>query len=212
MLNQSGFDRWAGSYDSSIGSDPQGYPFEGYYRVLEFVRRQLGSSVENQRILDLGIGTGLLTQRLYDEGAAIVGLDFSAKMLQLAKDKMPDGEFIRHDLTEPLPPRIIAGKYNYAISSYAVHHLSLARLIELIYESLPLLRSGGKVVLADVGFLSQDDLTSCREQSRDRWDDSENYLVAEEILSQLQSRREELNADYTQLSPCAGVLSVFSTK
>ena len=212
LLNQSGFDRWAGSYDESIGSDPRGYPFEGYYQMLEFVRQQLGDSVSDLRILDLGVGTGLLTQRLYDEGAVIVGLDFSAKMLRMAKDKMPDGEFIRHDLTEPLPPPITTGKYDYVISSYAVHHLSPERLIALIRESLPLLRSGGKVILADVGFLSQGDLTSCREQNRDIWDDSENYLVAEEILSQLQSRNDELTADYTQLSPCAGVLSVFSTK
>lgn len=208
MLNQSGFDRWAGSYDSSIGSDPQGYPFEGYYRVLEFVRHQLGEDVRNLRILDLGIGTGLLTQRLYDEGAVIVGLDFSAEMLRLAKQKMPGGEFIQHDLTEPLTPRIIAGKYDYIISSYAIHHLSSARLIALIRELLPLLRADGKLVFADVGFRSQSDLNSCREKYQSIWDNSENYLVADKLLSQLQSCSDELNADYTQISPCAGVLTV----
>ncbi len=212
MLNQSGFDHWAGSYDGSIGSDPTGYPFEGYYQVLEFIRQQLGESVSDLRILDLGIGTGLLSQRLYDEGVAVVGLDFSEKMLRLAKEKMPGGEFIQHDLTEPLPARIVAGKYDYVISSYAVHHLSSARLIALIKESLPLLRSGGEVILADVGFRSQSDLSSCREKYQSIWDDSENYLVAEELLSQLQSCSDKLNADYTQISPCAGVLTVAPTQ
>jgi len=212
VLNQSGFDRWAGSYDESIGSDPRGYPFEGYYRVLEFVRQQLGESVSNLRVLDLGIGTGLLTQRLYDEGAAIVGLDFSAEMLRLAKQKMPGGEFIHHDLTKPLPRQITAESFDFIISSYAVHHLSTPRLVELIYESLPLLRSGGKLVLADVGFLNQDDRSSCREKHKGLWDDSENYLVAEELLGALRSQSSKLNADYTQLSICAGVLTVFSVK
>lgn len=212
MLNQSGFDRWAGSYDASIGSDPMGYPFEGYYRVLEFIRQQLGESVSNLRVLDLGIGTGLLSQRLYDEGAAIVGLDFSAKMLRLAEEKMSGGEFIQHDLTEPLPARITTSKYDFVISSYAVHHLSSARLIALIRESLSLLRADGKLVFADVGFRSQSDLSSCREKYKSIWDDSENYLVAEELLSQLRSHSDELNADYIQISPCAGVLTVAPTQ
>ena len=212
MLNQSGFDHWAGSYDVSIGSDPTGYPFEGYYQVLEFVWQQLGESVRNQRVLDLGIGTGLLSRRLYDEGTAIVGLDFSAKMLRLAKEKMPSGEFIRHDLSEPLPARIIAGKYDYIISSYAVHHLSAARLIALIRESLLLLRADGKLVFADVGFLNESDRNSCQEKYKSIWDNSENYLVAEKLLGQLHSCGYELAADYTQVSTCAGVLVVAPTQ
>ena len=212
LLDQSGFDRWAGSYDESIGNNPTGYPFEGYYRVLEFVRRQLGESVRNLRILDLGIGTGLLTQRLYDEGAAIVGLDFSAEMLRQAEEKMPSGEFLLHDLTKPLPRRITEDSFDFVVSSYAVHHLLLVRLVELILESLPLLCVGGKLLFADVGFLSQSDLNHCRRQNESHWDDAENYLVAEELLKGLRHSGTEVNARYTQLSSCAGVLTVLSTK
>lgn len=46
------------------------------------------------KILDIGIGTGLLTEELYKKGAQIHGIDFSKKMLEIAEKKMPGGIFI----------------------------------------------------------------------------------------------------------------------
>lgn len=37
MLDNKGFDKWAGEYDASIQRHNIGYPFEGYYNVLSYV-------------------------------------------------------------------------------------------------------------------------------------------------------------------------------
>jgi len=38
MLSNKSFDKWAGEYDASIQRHSEGYPFEGYYDVLSYVR------------------------------------------------------------------------------------------------------------------------------------------------------------------------------
>ena len=82
MLGDKGFDKWAGNYDASIPSLSNGYPFEGYYDVLAAVTHQVKTGKET-KILDLGIGTGLLSVELYSRGVQVWGVDFSEKMLTL---------------------------------------------------------------------------------------------------------------------------------
>jgi ubiquinone/menaquinone biosynthesis C-methylase UbiE len=38
--------------------------------------------------LDIGFGTGVLTKKLYDAGYEIYGVDFSDKMLEIAKYRL----------------------------------------------------------------------------------------------------------------------------
>ncbi|MEM0232665.1 MAG: class I SAM-dependent methyltransferase [Candidatus Nezhaarchaeales archaeon] len=52
-----------------------------------FVLNFLGNSKFNV-ILDAGCGTGLITEKLQDKGAFIVGVDFSKGMLHRAKEKL----------------------------------------------------------------------------------------------------------------------------
>ena len=70
MLDSRGFNKWAGEYDASIKKYSEGYPFEGYYNVLSYTRSLIKESKE-KKILDVGIGTGLLTYELYKKGAQI---------------------------------------------------------------------------------------------------------------------------------------------
>lgn len=42
-----------------------------------------------QTVLDIGFGTGTLTQKLYEHGCTVYGQDFSQRMIELAKVKMP---------------------------------------------------------------------------------------------------------------------------
>lgn len=41
------------------------------------------------RVLDLGFGTGVLTEEPYADGCKICGVDFSRRMVGIAQDKMP---------------------------------------------------------------------------------------------------------------------------
>ena len=90
MLNQTGFDLWADGYDKSVGlSDEKNtYPFAGYKAVLGTIYQTVMEK-PNAVVLDVGFGTGTLTAKLYENGCTIYGQDFSARMIELASEKLP---------------------------------------------------------------------------------------------------------------------------
>ncbi|MEA4901075.1 class I SAM-dependent methyltransferase [Desulfitobacterium sp.] len=204
MLNSIGFDKWAGEYDESISRLCEGYPFEGYYEVLSFVNRCVNFS-DGASILDIGVGTGLLTKELYNKGAEIYGIDFSPKMLELAKRNMPKGQFVCHDFSKGIPNEFEQMKFNYIISSYAIHHLEDDKKVDFFKLLKGNLKEDGKVVIADIAFRTRDELRHCREKAQG-WDVDEIYIVADEITEKLRIRG--FSPIYTQISSCAGVLEI----
>jgi SAM-dependent methyltransferase len=70
------YDRWAEFYDSIYGD------LDGDARFYLAAAEALVSS--NDRLLEIGIGTGRLTAHLLERGHRIVGIDTSAQMLALA--------------------------------------------------------------------------------------------------------------------------------
>src|SRR3989338_6251916 len=51
-------------------------------------------------ILDAGCGVGLNSEYLIKKGFNVLGIDFSEKMLEIAKGKVPDGEFRVMDIRD----------------------------------------------------------------------------------------------------------------
>ena len=86
MLNSYGFDLWADDYDKCVSQSvqQQTYPFAGYRDVLNYIYIQIRRR-KGKKILDLGFGTALLAQRLYQDGYQIFGVDFSPRMLEIAR-------------------------------------------------------------------------------------------------------------------------------
>ncbi len=122
MLNEQEFDTWAEDYDRSISRSQSGYPFEGYEEVLRTIR-DLVSPCAGKRILDIGVGTGTLSLPLYQRGAEIWGLDFSDAMLRRARDRMPNGTFLKWDMNDAAPSETRDVRFHHVISSYAFHHV-----------------------------------------------------------------------------------------
>jgi putative AdoMet-dependent methyltransferase len=56
----------------------------------------------NAVVLDIGFGTGTLTTKLYENGCTIYGQDFSARMIELASEKMPGAHLYQGDFTQGL--------------------------------------------------------------------------------------------------------------
>ena len=103
MLNGEGFDLWADRYDDAVNASDQANesPFAGYGKVLESVFLAV-TEKGNASVLDVGFGTGTLTQRLYESGCDVYGQDFSKRMVELASRKMPGAHLCFGDFTQGL--------------------------------------------------------------------------------------------------------------
>ena len=203
MLDHKGFDLWADGYDKTVGlsDEDQSYPFAGYKNVLARIYR-LVMAKEKARVLDIGFGTGILTKRLYEQGCEIWGQDFSGRMIQLARDKMPKAHLFQADFSQGLAEPLLRNSYDFIIATYSLHHLTDDSKISLIQTAAGLLNKDGAILIGDVAFANRRDLEKCREKAGEEWDDEEIYFVFDELRKTFPAMR------FEPVSHCAGVLSL----
>jgi SAM-dependent methyltransferase len=70
--------------------------------LLKLLRQ---SGITEGRIVDLGCGSGIWARHLTDAGHRVLGVDLSPAMIEIARARVPEGEFqIASFLQFPLPP------------------------------------------------------------------------------------------------------------
>lgn len=203
MMNHQEFDLWADGYDKDVGISDEGntYPFAGYKKVLGTIFQTI-MQTPGAEVLDIGFGTGTLTAKLYGQGCSIYGQDFSEKMLELAAARMPGAHLYVGDFTEGLAAPLRNWKYDFIISTYALHHLTDSQKCVFLSELRGSLKETGRILIEDVAFRTRADLNRCRQEAGDEWDEDEIYFVAEEMRDAFP----ELS--FTQISHCAGILTL----
>jgi len=204
LLDSRGFDLWSEGYDKDVEISEQNnqYPFAAYEEVLNTIYNKVHK--HKGVILDIGFGTGTLTRRLYDNGNKIYGIDFSKKMVQISQKKMPEAKLIQFDFTKGLPKELDGVMFDSVISTYAIHHLTDEQKISCINEILQYLKGDGVIVFGDVSFKNKYEMIMAKEKDKDLWDDTEHYLIADEIMKLLP----DLKVDFEKLSYCSGVLTI----
>lgn len=204
MLDNKGFDLWADGYDKSVqlSYESNEYPFAGYKEVLNTVYKAVREKMGT--VLDIGFGTGVLTQKLYDDGYKIIGIDFSERMIKIAREKMSGADLIQYDFTKGLPKILEGTRFDWIISTYAVHHLTDKQKKLFIYELMRHLNPGGTIIFGDVAFQTRKDLEQAKERDQDQWDEEEVYLVADEIKRMFP----EWEVNFKKISYCSGVLTI----
>ena len=101
-------------------------------------------------VLDIGAGTGLFTQFIYDVNPNLhfTLTDLSARMLDVARGRFEGSgnfEYLELDFSkDPLP-----GKYDIIISGLAIHHLEDADKAKLYKNIYTALNDGGLFINAD---------------------------------------------------------------
>lgn len=200
MLDSSGFDLWSRDYDKTVElcEESSRYPFAGYKEVLNTVYKEI---MENggKKVLDIGFGTGVLSKKLYDQGTDIYGIDFSAEMVNTAKKKMPKSKLYQYDFSAGLPPELDGIKFDFIVSTYAIHHLTNEKKTAFIKLLKTHLNRDGKILIGDVAFETQKDMEECKRQSGGEWDDDEIYIVKEEMIKDFPQMR------FLKISFCSGV-------
>lgn len=197
------FDLWADNYDVDVELTYENneYPFAGYKEVVNIIYNFI-KNTEGESVLDIGFGTGKLTKILYNENYNITGVDFSEEMIKIASSKMPNANLIKFDFSKGLPIEIIDEKYDYIISSYAIHHLNNNEKLDFINRLYGMLNENGKIIIGDISFINREKLEECKRNCGDNWDDEEYYIVYEELKDKLDIE----NIAFYEISFCSGVL------
>lgn len=133
---KAGYNRWSVVYDHDANPLPA---------LEEPLVRHALSDVRNQKVLDLGCGTGRHAMWLAQAGAQVTAVDFSAGMLEEARRKSHGFtiQFIEHDLhqTLPLPDQT----FDTIVSGLVLEHL--ANLEQCFCEINRVLIPGGQAIV-----------------------------------------------------------------
>jgi tRNA (cmo5U34)-methyltransferase len=99
-------------------------------------------------LLELGTGTGETALRVLERcpGASLVGVDASADMLAVARERLPGADLRVARLEDPLPP----GPFDLVFSVLAIHHLDGPGKADLFARVAAVLAPGGRFVVGDV--------------------------------------------------------------
>ena len=104
----------------------------------------LAGEVAGRRILDAGCGAGTVSAALRERGAIVSGFDRSAKMVELARQRLgADTDLRVADIGQPLP--YPDGAFDDAVAALVLHYLEdwSAPLAEL----RRVLRPGGRLIV-----------------------------------------------------------------
>ena len=147
--------------------------------VLEWLQPQ-----PDEHILDVGCGTGTLTQKISNSGAVVTGIDASEEMIKTAKESFSDIEFFVKDATEFSFDK----PFDAAFSNATLHWINeQEKALQCIYNSLKkagrfVFEMGGKHNIESIHHAVKQAITEAGYE--DAIPDATNYFpsVAEQCL------------------------------
>jgi ubiquinone/menaquinone biosynthesis C-methylase UbiE len=104
------------------------------------------------QILEIGCGTGAVTERLVALGARVTALDQSPEMLELAKRRLADAPPDRIDWLERTASEIDAlpeASFDAVVLSFCLSDMSAGERVFTLRQAARLLRAGGTLAVAD---------------------------------------------------------------
>jgi ubiquinone/menaquinone biosynthesis C-methylase UbiE len=134
-----GYDRWAPTYDGERNP---------LIAIEENMTLDLIGNVRNQRVLDVGCGTGRYCELLTKRGAKVVGIDPSTKMLEYARRKItPNCEFELH-LGRIENANFPSSHFDVVVSALTVGHI--LELEPVIKEISRVIKNRGRLIISDM--------------------------------------------------------------
>ncbi|GEN32863.1 class I SAM-dependent methyltransferase [Aneurinibacillus danicus] len=148
------FEQWADEYDHTVYSREGEYAevFEGYEQILQQVVDEL-KLPPGSRVLEIGVGTGNLTERLLKQEWEVYGIDPSPDMRSIAEQKLPDFT-VRDGHFLSVPEEI--GQVDGIVSTYAFHHLTDEQKARAIRQLADRLNEEGVIVFADTAYADEE--------------------------------------------------------
>ncbi|MFO7796183.1 MAG: class I SAM-dependent methyltransferase [Promethearchaeati archaeon] len=124
---------------------------ESYYnhRNLEKFNGELESFSllipENAKVLDVGCGAGIPTAKfLVKKGFDVTGIDISERMIDLARENVPNGKFLKMDINNLDFPE---ESFDGIISVYTLFHIPKENHFKIFQNFYSLLKPEGVIMI-----------------------------------------------------------------
>ncbi|PLT30908.1 class I SAM-dependent DNA methyltransferase [Peribacillus deserti] len=137
------FNEWSETYDDTVVGHDIEYRevFRNYNEILNIT-----ASKAQGYVVEFGVGTGNLTEKLLQSGCRVTGIEPSPSMREIAEVKLggraevKDGDFLEFE---------VLGQVDSFVSTYAFHHLTDEEKERAIKLYASFLEKGGKIIFAD---------------------------------------------------------------
>ncbi len=150
-------DRWnfnqiAHVYDELVVQETDGFnPHAGYEQVLAEVVSAIDPE-PHETGLDAGTGTGNLAGRFIGQGVTMCAFDQSPEMLKRCAQKNPQ---VETKLGTFFAFPYLDHKFDFVVSSYALHHLTDEQKCLALAECKRVLKPDGRLAIADLMFCDE---------------------------------------------------------
>ncbi|MBO9605137.1 MAG: MerR family transcriptional regulator [Paenibacillaceae bacterium] len=137
------FDRRASSHDEETAAAAGPYPhYEATLDTIHRWTRPHGDEIG----LDIGTGTGNLAGRFAAGGCKMAAIDQSREMLAKCREKFP---LLETKLGNAMAIPYLDGRFDFAVSSFALHHLTDGQKLLALAEIRRVLGPRGRICIAD---------------------------------------------------------------
>lgn len=130
-------DTWSRCADDYVDT------FAGITRETVPLLMEAAGIRSGSQVLEIGSGPGHVAAMLVQVGASVAGVDFSSKMVEVARSRYPEITFEQAD-AEQLP--FDADSFDAVVANFVVHHL--ARPETVFREVNRVLKRGGRFAFA----------------------------------------------------------------
>lgn len=101
---------------------------------------------KSAKVLDIGCGAGIPAARfLVERGCQVVGIDFSEKMLDLARANVSEAEFLKKDMTEL---DFENDSFDALTAFYSIIHVPRTKHVGLFQAFHRILKPGGLMLIS----------------------------------------------------------------
>jgi ubiquinone/menaquinone biosynthesis C-methylase UbiE len=164
------FDRMADRYDESRGGEARG----------RYVAGELAAYLPPGRLLEIGVGTGLIARAFADLGWQVVGIDLSDRMLRHAARRLP-GRVARADAAK-LPAA--DGSVDACLAVHVMHLVGDAKAV--VGEVARVLRPGGRFAVVRGGQnVDSGDITAAMAIMQERLPEHRERLAQADLVRDL---------------------------
>lgn len=184
------YDLIANDYDNLVKEDVENFrfPYSEYNLLQEIIIEYILDNPKGKKskILDIGIGTASLYERINPDQIELTGIDNSFEMLEIAKLKVPEAKLINHNIKKGLPKEVNEEKYDFIVVSYLFMHFDFEFIVYFIDLFRKRLAPFGKLLIGDIMFYNENNKIKCFRENPNICKHDLYFHVYEDILERLE--------------------------